>query len=124
MAEDLSAAVRGYLDRCEVLASSLARRGTRGINGVEFDDLVQEGLIAAWQSLAKGVTPSEKHLRARMLNYMRWLGNRGPVPYYTAMPIDGFISREALNEALIYTTPKEESDGADPITFLGEVQGD
>jgi len=123
MAEDMSAAVQEYLGRCEVLASSLARRGTRGINGVEFDDLVQEGLIAAWQSMARGVSPSEGHLRARMIDYMRWLGNRGPVPYYTAMPIDGFISREALNESL-YVTPKEESDGTDPITFLGEVQGD
>ena len=107
--EDMSAAVGEYLGRCEVLASSLARRGTRGINGAEFDDLVQEGLIAVWQSLEQGVTPSQAHMRARMLNYIRWLGRRGPVPYYTAMPMDEFID------------PKEAKYGTDPISFLGPV---
>lgn len=112
----MSAAVQAYLGRCEVLASSLARRGTRGINGVEFDDLVQEGLIGAWQSLEQGVTPTERHLRARMLNYMRWLGRRGPVPYYTAMPMDEFGPDGPTLRA-----QREERDAADPIAALGEV---
>jgi DNA-directed RNA polymerase specialized sigma24 family protein len=41
--------------------------------GAELDDLVQEGAIFVWQSLQKGITPSEDHIRNRMRNWVRTL---------------------------------------------------
>jgi len=41
--------------------------------GAELDDLVQEGAIFVWQSLQKGITPSEDHIRNRMRNWTRTL---------------------------------------------------
>ena len=49
-----------------------ARKYT-GRFGAELDDLVQEGAIFVWQSLQKGITPSEDHIRNRMRNWVRTL---------------------------------------------------
>lgn len=129
MAGDLSAVIEEqYLGRCEALASSLARPGSRGINGVEYDDLVQEGMIAVWQTITKAITPSDKVIRGRMLNYMRWLGRQG-VAYGTMLPLDDYaeaISRGTRSDVRVgdMGLPGEERDGKEPIRFLGEVQGD
>jgi hypothetical protein len=89
-ARDFNAEVEGYLGLCESLAVTLAKPGTRGRNGVEFDDLVQEGLIFVWQSLQRGVLPASKLVKGRMVDYQRWLGRRGPTPYSTQLPIEAF----------------------------------
>ena len=39
----------------------------------EVDDLVQEGWIFVWQSLARGVHPSDEQIRNRMRNWCRTL---------------------------------------------------
>lgn len=84
---DLNAEVQEYLGLCEDLAARLARPGSRGLNGVEHDDLVQEGLIFVWQSLARGITPAARLIRGRMVDYQRWLGRQG-VPYAKMLPIE------------------------------------
>jgi DNA-directed RNA polymerase specialized sigma24 family protein len=65
----MNARVAGYA----ALAESLAQRLV-GRNGAEFDDLVQEGLIFAWQSMERGVTPSAGLIEARMKNWVKLLG--------------------------------------------------
>lgn len=59
--------------RIEKLARVLVGRA-----GAEFDDLVQEGLIAAWESLQAGHVPTDTFLTHRMKNWVRTL--RGQVP--------------------------------------------
>lgn len=54
--------------------------------GAEFDDLVQEGLIAVWVALENGVAVvGPERISDRMRNHMRWLGRARsgapPVPY-------------------------------------------
>lgn len=119
-----------YLDRCEALASSLARPGTRGLNGVEFDDLVQEGLVNVWQSIARGVRPSDIIIKRRMIDYMRWLGRQG-VAYEKMLPIDAFNtlhrdSRTDVRQGTAPLTGEENDDAARRHRFrpLGEVPGD
>lgn len=64
--------------------------------GAEYDDLVQEGLINVWQTLARDVTPSADMIENRMRDYVRWLGNQigrgrdGSVPYEALLPLDDF----------------------------------
>jgi hypothetical protein len=84
-----SARVLQFEGLCGDLAATLARPGTRGINGVEFDDLVQEGRIAIWQALERGVAEGNLPLvaRGRMVDYQRWLGRQG-VPYSKLLPIE------------------------------------
>ena len=91
MTRDASAEVREFLGLCEALARTLARPGSRGLNGVEYDDLVQEGLIFVWQSIARGVQPSARLVRGRMVDYQRWLG-RGGVEYSKMLPIEDLSS--------------------------------
>lgn len=80
------------------LAESLARRYV-GRNGAELEDLVQEGMISAWQALERGVTPSADILGFRMENWVRLLGrqtgryvapNGAAVSYETLLPLDDF----------------------------------
>lgn len=49
-------------------------RRYRGWNNAELDDLVQEGLIAVWVSLEKGIEPSAQFVGFRMKNWARLLG--------------------------------------------------
>jgi len=122
----MNATVAAYLPTCERLASSLARPGSRGINGVEFDDLVQEGLVNVWQTLSRGIRPSEKLIRGRMIDFMRWLGRQG-VDYETMLPLDDYAvgarldTRSGRNDLM---REEEASSGTRRIRFLGEVSGD
>jgi len=61
--------VAAHLPQVEEMADRLSRR-----HRDERDDLVQEGLISVWQSLAAGEAPSEKTIQRRM---KRWLKYRG-----------------------------------------------
>lgn len=89
MAKVTSAQVRQHEGLCGDLAAKLAFPGTRGINGVEYDDLVQEGRIAIWQAIQRGVKADDFPLvaRGRMIDYQRWLGRQG-VPYAKLLPIE------------------------------------
>lgn len=71
------------------LVESLARKFV-GRNGAEFDDLVQEGLISAWQALCRGVTPSPLVIEYRMRDWTTWLGRQSPVEYGQMLPLDDF----------------------------------
>lgn len=71
----------------EPLVRNLARRFV-GVGGAEYDDLVQEGLISVWRSLAKGVGPSADTVTKRMIDWTRYLRRYSPVPYEELLPID------------------------------------
>lgn len=57
------------------------------MNGAEYEDLLQEGLIAVWQALQRAIRPSAKVVKARMVDYERWLGRQG-VPYSRMLAIE------------------------------------
>ena len=71
---DMNAQVAEYRGLCESLASRFARPGQIARNGVEWDDLVQEGLISVWNALKEGKTPSSDYLLKRMQTYARDMG--------------------------------------------------
>lgn len=101
--------------RVEALAVRLAKPGTRGRNGCEFDDLVQEGMIDAWQAIQRGITPTDQHIRGRMLDYIKWLGRHAPTEYGTMLPI----------EDLDVPEPREEGEDDDEAaSLLQGVSGD
>jgi len=81
----LDAEVREYLGLCETLAERYSR-GARD----EYDDLVQEGLIAVWRTLLSGKTPARVHVENRMKNWLK-LRNRqhreGAADYDKILPI-------------------------------------
>jgi len=60
----------------ETLLQQLARQ-IKGrspmVQGLEIDDLVQEGRIAIWLAVEAGKTPSKIILYKRMLNWVRHL---------------------------------------------------
>lgn len=70
----MSAQVAEYRGLCEALAARIVRPGRMSRNGVEYDDLVQEGLISVWKALQKGVTPSAELVRGSMLDYRKKMG--------------------------------------------------
>lgn len=70
----MSAAVAEYRDLCEALAARIVRPGRMSRTGVEHEDLVQEGLIAVWETLARGARPSAAVVRGVMLKYVRKMG--------------------------------------------------
>ena len=88
----MNAEVGKYKGLCESLARDLCKPGTRGTNGVEYDDLVQEGLLNVWQTLQRGIKPDAKLIRERMKNYVRWLGQkkRNPVAYGQMLPLEDY----------------------------------
>jgi hypothetical protein len=89
------------------LVASLARRHCAGsrsaghpITGMdiagEYDDLYQEGLLAVWQCLERGVTPSAEVLGQRMTDWKRLMkyqsgrgGHKG-LSYTTILPLEDF----------------------------------
>lgn len=65
-----------YRPLCERLA-----RQYDGMGGAEYDDLEQEGLIAVWLSLNRGIPPSKDFIRFRMRNWIRKCRRRGFTGY-------------------------------------------
>lgn len=59
------------------LVESVANRLHREGRYIWRDDLVQEGLIAVWQTLAKGQKPNEKDVERRMVDWIRVERKRG-----------------------------------------------
>lgn len=112
----MDAAIAEHSGRIEALAVRFAKPGTRGRNGVEFDDLVQEGRIAVWQSLSRRIRPTDAFIRDRMRNYVRWLGRNGAAEYGTMLPLDDYESVSRRGEE------GERSEQNDDV--LREVPGD
>ena len=83
-----SEAVAAYRDHVEFLA-----RKYKGFAQAEFDDLVQEGLIAVWQSLARGLRPSSEVIEYRLISWVRYLDrltrNDG-IAYERLLPIEDY----------------------------------
>jgi DNA-directed RNA polymerase specialized sigma24 family protein len=65
--------VAEYEDLCRELARKYVGR-----SGAEHDDLVQEGLIAAWQSLQDGITPTSSYLDYAMKIWVTTLRRQQP----------------------------------------------
>lgn len=61
-----------------------------GWNGAELDDLVQEGLIAVWQTLERGHLPSGLVIEGRMKNWVRFLETQTPGDYDNMLPLEYF----------------------------------
>jgi DNA-directed RNA polymerase specialized sigma24 family protein len=98
----MNSAVSQYREAVEAIALRVSRGPVAIQVGAEYDDLVQEGLIQAWQTLERGMCPATDMLENRMRDYIRWLGTQvgrgrdGSVPYETLLPLDDFRS---INEA-------------------------
>lgn len=58
------------------MVEAQARR-FQGIGNTEFDDLVQEGAIAAWQELEAGRKPSVAAVQNAMRDFIRYWSHRG-----------------------------------------------
>lgn len=112
----MDAVIVEHTPRIEALAVRFAKPGARGRNGVEFDDLVQEGRIAVWQAVSRRIRPSDKHIRDRMLDYVKWLGRHGAADYGTMLPLDDYESVSRRGEE------GERSEQNDAV--LREVPGD
>lgn len=55
------------------LVESVANRYRSRHILAEYDDLVQEGMIAVWHALEKGIEPGPAYIRNRMRDYVRKL---------------------------------------------------
>jgi DNA-directed RNA polymerase specialized sigma24 family protein len=81
--------VADYRGLVESIAAELARSRRAARVGAEYDDLVQEGLIAVWRALAAGVSEvGPQRIRDRMKDYMKWLGRHGNEDYDEMLPFD------------------------------------
>lgn len=70
----MSAAVAEYRGLCETLAGRIVRPGSMSRTGVEYDDLVQEGLIKVWGALQAGNEVKAAVVRGAMLDYVKKQG--------------------------------------------------
>lgn len=61
--------VAGYRGLVESVANRFHSRHILA----ESDDLIQEGLIAVWHALEKGIEPGPDYIRNRMKDYVRKL---------------------------------------------------
>jgi len=64
-----------------------------GFADAEFDDLAQEGMIAVWQSLARGLTPSMSVVENRMVDWVRFLNRlqrNDAIAYERILPIEAY----------------------------------
>jgi hypothetical protein len=88
--------VAAYRGLAETLARKIAGYSRSQQLGVDYDDLVQEGLISVWQALDRGVTPSAEMMEFRMRSWVRLMGAQqgmtrdGSVPYEALLPLDDY----------------------------------
>lgn len=78
--------IRAYLPLVESHAARLSKRRV----GVEYDDLVQEGMVSVWQSLRRGVRP-ELAIVNRMrdwIDFQARLRRNDSAPYGALLPIE------------------------------------
>jgi len=87
--------LRNYAGLVDSLARKLSAGPRAAQVGAEYDDLYQEGMIAIWQALGRGVTPSAEIIEDRIRNWFRWLGRQTPVPYEALLPLDDYSGVQA-----------------------------
>lgn len=62
--------------------------------GAELDDLIQEGRLAVFLSILRGVNPGMV-IENRMKDYVKWVGRRNDaVPYEAALPVEAPLGGE------------------------------
>lgn len=104
MSRHLDAEVREYLGLCE----SLAERYSRGARD-EYDDLVQEGLIAVWRTLRSGKAATAAPIENRMKNWLKLRRrqlNQGKAEYDKLLPIQ--------EETAVEKSPHRQLEGHGP----------
>jgi hypothetical protein len=80
--------VAAYQGHVEYLARQYV-----GFARAEFDDLAQEGRIAVWQSLARGLRPSTAVIEGRMIDWVRYLQRlerNDAIAYERILPIEEY----------------------------------
>lgn len=88
----MSDQVGEYLGLVESLAQRLVKSPRAIRAGVQYDDLVQEGLIGVWRSLEQNICPSAEFIEQRMRDWIRLELRQlqgDPVPYESLLPLDG-----------------------------------
>ena len=88
MAAASNEAVASYQDHVEFLARKYV-----GLGDAEFDDLRQEGMIAAWQALTRGLRPSTEVIEGRMIDWVRFLRRlkaNDAIAYEQLLPIEDY----------------------------------
>ena len=105
MSRDINDEIRQYEGLVEEFATSFAKSKAGRGSGAEYDDLRQEGLLAVWQALQRGHTPSRTIIELRMKGWIRFLsrqtGKHLPppeqpqhIPYEAMLPLDDFRASE------------------------------
>lgn len=79
--------MRDYCALVAALAERMAASPRARQVGAEYDDLFQEGLIAAWQAKQRGVNPVFV-IENRMRDWLRYLGRQTPVEYEQLLPLE------------------------------------
>lgn len=88
--------LRNYAGLVDSLARKLSGGARAAQVGAEYDDLYQEGMISAWQALARGVQPSADMIENRMRDWLRYLGRQTPIPYEALLPLDDYSGVQAV----------------------------
>jgi DNA-directed RNA polymerase specialized sigma subunit len=87
MNRDIEDQLYRYTELVESLADRLSRRDRN-----ERDDLIQEGMIAAWEALREDNTPTEELIEKRMRKWLRYRGRQKrdvPANYDTLLRLEG-----------------------------------
>lgn len=82
-------ALENFRGLVEATALKVSRSPQAKRVGAEYDDLVQEGLIAVWQATGRGHNPVAV-IENRMKDWLRFLGKRSGESYAQHMPLDDF----------------------------------
>lgn len=94
----MSRDIERQLHECVELVQSLAERLSRRYRD-ELDDLIQEGMIAAWEALKDGKPVTEELLTKRMSKWLRFRGRQRrdiPTSYDKMLPMG---AKDALRDA-------------------------
>lgn len=94
MSRDIERQLRAHAGLVQSLAETQSRR-----HRDELDDLIQEGMIAAWELLRDGKAVTEELLLKRMSKWLRFRGRQRrdiPTSYEKLLPMG---TKEALRDA-------------------------
>lgn len=69
------------------LRPRVERLAIRYSRQADFDDLVQEGWIACWQALEKGVHPTNEIIEGRMKNWLSYVRRQDGSSYEKIMEV-------------------------------------
>jgi DNA-directed RNA polymerase specialized sigma24 family protein len=106
MARDINGQVREHAGLVESLADRLSRRDRN-----ERDDLIQEGLIAVWETITGGKPVTEDIIVKRMKKWLKFRGRQKrdvATDYNKLLPLEDL---RAVNAASVAT---RRTEGAGP----------